>query len=239
MHKGRLKKWNENRGFGFISTENKQGDIFIHISALKGMSRRPVVGDVISYHRQTDHDGKSRAVNARIEGLSMVNPKTQRKGVADSPIKNKKSFRKNITNLIFIVVLGLAFLGYLEKTPELISSNTESSVTDENSLLSAFNNRQSNLQIGGAGKVVKILSDDLKGSRHQKFIVKLSSGQKLLIAHNIDLAPRINTLRKGDSIQFYGEYEWNSKGGIIHWTHHDPSGRHEDGWLRHNGKTYK
>ena len=87
--------------------------------------------------------------------------------------------------------------------------------------------------------MIKILADDNKGSRHQKFIVKLASGQTVLIAHNIDLARRINSINIGDSIEFYGEYEWNAKGGIVHWTHHDPAGRHKDGWLKHNGVLYK
>jgi len=103
----------------------------------------------------------------------------------------------------------------------------------------AYNNRQSNVQVVGTGTVIKVLRDDNEGSRHQKFILRLSSGQTLVVAHNIDLAPRINTLSEGDEVQFNGEYEWNSKGGVIHWTHHDPNGNHVDGWLKHKGKMYQ
>ena len=86
---------------------------------------------------------------------------------------------------------------------------------------------------------IKVLRDDNKGSRHQKFLLKVSSNQTILIAHNIDLAPRINSISKGDTIHFNGEYEWSNKGGVVHWTHHDPNKRHVDGWLKHEGKTYQ
>lgn len=107
------------------------------------------------------------------------------------------------------------------------------------SIKSAYENHQNDVQVKGSGIVVRILNDDNKGSRHQKFILKLSSGQTVLITHNIDLAPRINSISKGDQVQFYGEYEWNKKGGVVHWTHHDPKGRHVGGWLKHNGSTYQ
>ena len=84
-----------------------------------------------------------------------------------------------------------------------------------------------------------MLSDDNQGSRHQRFILELSSGLSLLVAHNIDLAPRIEGLQTGDTVSFYGEYEWNNQGGVMHWTHHDPAGRHADGWLKHQGRTYQ
>ena len=109
----------------------------------------------------------------------------------------------------------------------------------DKALKNAFDNKISEIQVGGSGKVIEILPDDNQGSRHQRFILKLNSGQTLLIAHNIDLAPKVKNLKVGDHINFYGEYEWNSKGGVIHWTHHDPNGRHEGGWLNHGGKLYQ
>ncbi|MBC8211115.1 MAG: DUF3465 domain-containing protein [Gammaproteobacteria bacterium] len=103
----------------------------------------------------------------------------------------------------------------------------------------AFDQSLSNIQIADEGIVIKILDDDLKGSRHQRFILKLAHGQTVLIAHNIDLSERIQGLKKGDHVAFYGEYEWNPKGGVIHWTHRDPARRHIGGWLKHQGNTYQ
>ncbi|QSX37963.1 DUF3465 domain-containing protein [Shewanella sedimentimangrovi] len=100
-------------------------------------------------------------------------------------------------------------------------------------LARAFANRQSQLQVQGEGEVIKLLADDNEGSRHQRFIIRLASGQTLLIAHNIDLAPRLAPLKIGDWVSFYGQYEWNPKGGVIHWTHADPKGHHSEGWLKY------
>lgn len=109
----------------------------------------------------------------------------------------------------------------------------------DKALASAFDERKSGVQTEGSGIVIKILADDNDGSRHQRFILRLQSGQTLIIAHNIDLAPRLSSLREGDAVAFNGEYEWNSKGGVIHWTHRDPNGQHVAGWLKHNGQTYQ
>lgn len=109
----------------------------------------------------------------------------------------------------------------------------------EQVLARAFEDHSSNIQVEGGGVVTRILPDDNDGSRHQRFIIELGSGQTLLMSHNIDLAPRIAALREGDRISFYGEYEWNPQGGVIHWTHRDPDGQHPGGWIEHNGRTYQ
>lgn len=115
----------------------------------------------------------------------------------------------------------------------------QSEWSDEDRILwQAFENETRGLQVRGSGIVVKVLPDDLEGSKHQKFILELGSGQTLLVAHNIDLAQRLPGLVEGDTVTFYGEYEWNDEGGVVHWTHHDPDGRHVDGWLLYKGQSY-
>ncbi len=70
VHKGTLKTWKDDRGFGFIQPDSGDKDIFIHISSLKGMARRPQRGDVIVYRVAREADGKLKAVDAGIEGVA-------------------------------------------------------------------------------------------------------------------------------------------------------------------------
>ena len=80
-------------------------------------------------------------------------------------------------------------------------------------------------------------NDDSDDSRHQRFIVEVHGGQTLLIVHNIDLAKRI-PVGMGDRVHFRGMYEHNDLGGLVHWTHHDPHGIEDGGWIRHRRRTY-
>ena len=145
--------------------------------------------------------------------------------------------------LPLVIALLLAYLGY-EQLPQsadasLANRQTLSRAPDNQALRGAVESRLSDVQLEATGIVVKMLSDDNDGSRHQRFIISAGSGQTVLVAHNIDLAPRVAGLTEGDQVTIYGEYEWNPKGGVLHWTHHDPAGRHVGGWIKHRGKTYQ
>jgi hypothetical protein len=95
-----------------------------------------------------------------------------------------------------------------------------------------FDNNKTDVWVSGKGTVTRILADDLSGDRHQRFILELSTGQTLLVAHNIDIAPYLEGLEKGDTVSFYGEYYWSDEGGGVHWTHSDPDGSSDGGWLK-------
>lgn len=137
--------------------------------------------------------------------------------------------------IFFLIALIALFVG-LTATCDRGRQSPSSADTP---IARAFEQRARDVQVKGEGVVTRILSDDKSGSPHQRFIVRLASGQTVLIQHNIELAPRIDDLGEGDEVGFYGEYVWNEQGGLVHWTHHDPAGRHTAGWLKHNGRTYQ
>jgi hypothetical protein len=155
--------------------------------------------------------------------------------------------KNNLIIVVVIVILMTVYLGLDLKPQDQITdksqteqSNTAVSISDDqHKIMQAYQQQSSNIQVQGRGVVKAILPDDNDGSRHQKMILKLENGLTILIAHNIDLAPRIEGLKKGDTVEFYGEYEYSQKGGVIHWTHHDPRGKHIDGWLKYQGKIYQ
>ena len=139
--------------------------------------------------------------------------------------------------VLIFAILGLAY-AWLQQQ-DFFPSIPPATSNGNAMLRDAYANRRSDLQVSGTGTVARVLNDDVSGSRHQRFILNLGPGQTILVSHNIDLAPRIDDLKPGDNVEFYGEYEWNARGGVIHWTHHDPQGRHVAGWLKHQNKTYQ
>ena len=136
-------------------------------------------------------------------------------------------------------LLALALAAMLLSGCSAPKSSEQVASTGDQVFATAYKEHQSGLQVSGTGTVTRILSDDNDGERHQRFILALASDQTLLVTHNIDIAPRIPSLQEGDSVEFSGVYEWNDEGGLVHWTHHDPQGQHQAGWLKHNGTLYQ
>lgn len=134
-------------------------------------------------------------------------------------------------------VLVLAIVGALTFAERWLQPATPPSEGIER-IRSAFVNEESGILVEGRAVVARVLPDDESGSRHQRFIIDLDSDHTVLVAHNIDLAPRA-PVRVGDLVGFKGQYEWSEQGGVIHWTHHDPGDRRPGGWIEVDGKRYE
>jgi hypothetical protein len=147
---------------------------------------------------------------------------------------NKVQFLRR-TVLPALVLLGLvAYQYYSEHQPPLDSELVAESGVVE----AAYAAKRSGVWVEINGRIKRLLADDNEGSRHQRFILALDSGHTVLVAHNIDLAERV-PLSADDVIKLRGRFEWNDRGGVIHWTHHDPDGSGPEGWIRAHGKLYR
>jgi hypothetical protein len=110
---------------------------------------------------------------------------------------------------------------------------------DDAAIVSDFHNHQSNVEVTADGTVVRLLPDRTSSTgTHEQFIIRLSSGDITIeVEHNISIASRA-PVAVGDHLIVHGEYVWNPQGGLIHFTHHDPRGTHEGGYILDNGTTY-
>jgi len=108
MVKGVLKTWKEDRGFGFIKPDDGGKDIFIHISALNGVSRRPTTGDVIYYQIAKDNRGKYKAINAQIEGVSLTEDMAK-------DLLQTSSSRKGIIAIAVVLIIIIAVAVFIYK----------------------------------------------------------------------------------------------------------------------------
>lgn len=102
----------------------------------------------------------------------------------------------------------------------------------------AFEKKLIDVPLTIEGSVVEILTDDIDITPHQRFIVEVHSGHTVLVAHSTERAYRI-PVKIGDKVEIHGTYKWNGKGGLIHKTHHDEQGKHEDGWINFAGKMHR
>jgi len=122
---------------------------------------------------------------------------------------------------VFFFIFSFGFLS---------ESQTESRNEVSSAAKEAYLNQYSDLFLMVEGEVAKILLDDTDGTPHQRFIIITSTGQTLLISHNLKLAPRI-PLQPELKLRIYGEYRWNPKGGLIHKTHGSRKKGDPHGWV--------
>lgn len=92
--------------------------------------------------------------------------------------------------------------------------------------------------VESVGQVVMLIVPEASSSGCQKFVIKLATGDLVLVNHNIEKAPPVEDLKLGDTVAFAGEYTTGLNGDEVTKTYADPTGAGQAGWIRHNGRVY-
>jgi uncharacterized membrane protein YsdA (DUF1294 family)/cold shock CspA family protein len=105
---GRLTKWDDSRGFGFVTAHDGGEQAFVHIKAFSaGVSRRPVDGDLISYELASDKQGRLRAEKISFAGARPLPVPTIAASPNDSPVESV------LMSLCCAAVLVASVLGFI------------------------------------------------------------------------------------------------------------------------------
>lgn len=128
MERGILVRWNDEKGFGFIQPEQQGKDVFIHITVLKHMARKPQVGDSILYRTEVQNDGKVKAIKASIEGVAVL------ANTSKSPRRNANPPSRSLSNTLLplLLIFGIGIFGFKKYTEFEIAqtpNNTEIETT--------------------------------------------------------------------------------------------------------------
>lgn len=118
------------------------------------------------------------------------------------------------------------------------SENNQTTTGSQQEILAAQQDHARKVEVTVDATVQKKLPDDTKGLPHERFLIRLNNGSNVLVAHDTKMAPYV-PLQAGDTVRIHGEYIWNDKGGVLHWTHHADTGHHEGGWIDYRGQRYQ
>ena len=143
--------------------------------------------------------------------------------------------------LQIVVILFAAGIGFAVLLCVLVAwwlSRSPAAPPLGGSLDDAISRRLSDVWVEGEGRVKRVLPDDDEGDRHQRLLLDVGAGRTVLLVHNLDVAARVPA-KAGDGVRFRGEFQWNERGGLVHWTHRDPAGRRPGGWIQHRERTYR
>jgi hypothetical protein len=121
-------------------------------------------------------------------------------------------------------------------------AGASSSDAGNGAVYDAWRAQRSRVEVTADGSVARVLGiREGPSGTHEGFLLHLrgSAGRGLTVRveDNVDITGRI-PLREGDDVIVKGEYVYDPRGGLIHYTHHDPRGRHPSGYVRVGDRVY-
>lgn len=91
-------------------------------------------------------------------------------------------------------------------------------------------------------RVVRVLGErEGRSGMHEGFLITAPDGSQSVarafkVEDNTDITGPI-PLQRGDAVSLLGQFECDDS--VIHWTHHDPRGRHRSGYIEVHGTRYQ
>ena len=107
---GKLCRWNDDRGFGFIKPDAGGSDVFVHISAFPRNAEKPVTGDSLSYEIEM-RDGNPQAIE--IQTVRISHSKFNRK--RDNTRDSKSNAGIIIFALLFLALCIIVYSKFYKK----------------------------------------------------------------------------------------------------------------------------
>lgn len=123
------------------------------------------------------------------------------------------------------------------------TGHADGSAVRNGEVYDAWRAGRSHIEVTAGGSVARILGTRVGPSgTHLGFLVHLSGGEgrglTIRVEDNVDLTGPI-PLREGENVEVRGEYIFDPRGGLVHYTHRDPRGRHPAGYVLADGKFYR
>ncbi len=109
---GTLKKWDVERGFGFVVAVQGGQDVFVHVSAFPRDGHQPIVGEPLTFEVERDRDGRKRAVRVH---RSRENTGHRRPVRSDS--RSAWSMGTGLFALLLVAAMGVVAYKYYAAPP--------------------------------------------------------------------------------------------------------------------------
>lgn len=121
---GTLKKWNADRGFGFVVAEHAEQEIFVHVSAFPRDGQPPGTGEKLSFEIELDREGRKRAVRvyrqaampSRAPRHEQPEPVKHQAGRAPRRVESRSWGSLVVAALLVAGLVGFGYMQYGQRT---------------------------------------------------------------------------------------------------------------------------
>lgn len=150
-----------------------------------------------------------------------------------------RQLRAPFAPILLALALIAAALWYVRTSHRLESASDARRYTHAGCTVAVaqFARHASGAWLTVSGGVQRVLPDSTGRLRHQRFILGCATGFTLLIVNDVSIGTRA-PVTAGAHVVVRGQYEWDSEGGLLHFTHHAEGGG-TGGWILLGSQVYQ